>query len=394
MSDYKDFNFDEIEDILKRYSGDTSNSSNIPETSAESVDIKESDNNAVGESDNKAVAESDDKAVDDSRPKLSVKGVSNSSSVSDTKNKPRVSKSDMIKKSPNYDYQEKLRQERIRKNRMTNKILNILLVVFILIFVGSAGYLGYYFYKIRQAENDMNGVKALILPEDEESQSETGEETGEDGQPSGYIDINGVSVLKKYSEIYKSNNEFIGWLKIPDTNVDYPVMYTPEDEQFYLRKNFSKEYSTAGTLFVAAGSDPAAPSDNIIIYGHNMKAGTMFHSLLEYEDEAYYKAHQTIYFDTIFEKHEYEVIAAFRTVISNDEDSFKYYEFFDAQNEQEFNDFVKKAKELTTYNIPATAQYGDKLLTLSTCAYHANSGRYVVIAKMIQDEDDGGAEDK
>ncbi|MCR5213084.1 MAG: class B sortase [Eubacterium sp.] len=292
-------------------------------------------------------------------------------------------------------YQEKLRQERIRKNRMTNKILNILLVLFILIFVGSASYLGYYFYKINQAENDMNDVKSLILTdEDIVSEEEIAETAQETEEASPYIDIDGVSVLKKYSQIYKSNKDFIGWLNIHDTKIDYPVMYTPEDEQLYLRKNFSKEYSTAGTLFLAANSDPVEPSDNIIIYGHNMKAGTMFHTLLEYEDEEFYKAHKNIYFDTIYEKNTYEVIAAFRTVITDEDDSFKYYDFFEAANEEEFNAYVARAKELTPYNIDATASYGDKLLTLSTCAYHADSGRYVVVARRVvedaeEDSDDG-----
>ena len=81
----------------------------------------------------------------------------------------------------------------------------------------------------------------------------------------------------------------------------------------------------------------------------------------------------------------YEVIAAFRTKIDeSDSSSFKYYEFFDADDETEFNAYVDKVKSLTPYNIPETATYGDCLLTLSTCAYHTNEGRYVVVAKKIK----------
>ena len=319
--------------------------------------------------------------------------------------KPRVSRAEIIKQSAQSqkehderrekreqnNYQEKLRKERVKKNKRTNLILNILLVFFILVFVGSGAYLGLYFYRIRKAENSFEDIKKLItedVPDDEGEEDEEGG-TGTHGTGRAHmVDVDGVMVQSKFSQIYKTNKDFIGWLNIPGTKIDYPVMHTPADEEYYLRRDFSGEYSTAGTLFIAAKSDALTPTDNVIIYGHNMKAGTMFHTLLEYEDEEYYQGHKTILFDTISGNAEYEIIAAFRTVITADDSSFKYYEFIDAENEQAFNDYVAKAKELTPYDIPATAEYGDKLLTLSTCAYHANSGRYVVVAKLLVDEEE------
>ena len=200
-----------------------------------------------------------------------------------------------------------------------------------------------------------------------------------------YVEVDGKMILRKYSQLYADNTDFIGWLYIPGTKVGYPVMYTPEDEEFYLRKNYDKEYSTAGSLFVSKYSDVVKPTDNVVIYGHNMKAGTMFHDLLNYQDESYYQEHKTVVFNTIYGNAEYEVIAAFQTNIKEVEDtSFKYYQFFDADTAAEFDEYVNNCKALTPYDIPVTAKYGDKLITLSTCSYHTDEGRYVVVAKRVK----------
>ena len=111
----------------------------------------------------------------------------------------------------------------------------------------------------------------------------------------------------------------------------------------------------------------------------------MFHDLLNYADESYYQEHKTVVFNTIYGNAEYEVIAAFQTNIKEvDDTSFKYYQFFDANDPSEFDEYVNNCKALTPYNIPVTAEYGDKLITLSTCSYHTDEGRYVVVAKRVK----------
>ncbi|MBP3808498.1 MAG: class B sortase [Eubacterium sp.] len=269
-----------------------------------------------------------------------------------------------------------------KKKKRKTAILNTLLVIFILIFLGSGTYLGLYFYKIRKAENSFDDVKKLIK-EDGSKDPETGKK--QDTDFTSYETIEGNLVQSKFADVYTKNPDFIGWLTIPGTNVDYPVMYTPNDEQKYLHMDFNGDYSSSGTLFAAAGSNPLKARDNTLIYGHNMKAGTMFHALLSYESESFYKEHSKITFNTTFEDAEYEVIAAFRTKIDEDDpNSFKYYEFFKAENKEEFDEYVQKVKSLTPYNIEESAVYGENLLTLSTCAYHTNEGRYVVVAKKIK----------
>ena len=277
-----------------------------------------------------------------------------------------------------------------KKKTVKDHILNILLVFFILVFVGSGGYLGYYYWQINRSESRADELEQKIENDDEFATEEFYYATAGDAEMgkealSMYVEVDGKMILRKYYQRYADNTDFIGWLYIPGTKVGYPVMYTPEDEEFYLRKNYDKEYSTAGSLFVSKYSDVVKPTDNVVIYGHNMKAGTMFHDLLNYQDESYYQEHKTVVFNTIYGNAEYEVIAAFQTNIKEVEDtSFKYYQFFDADTAAEFDEYVNNCKALTPYDIPVKAKYCDKLITLSTCSYHTDEGRYVVVAKRVK----------
>ncbi len=269
-------------------------------------------------------------------------------------------------------------------------IYNITMLLLFLVFVSCAIYLFKYFWESKKSEDKVDELKTLIVddepyvePENQGNNSET--DANEEVYTIPYENINGVRVQKKFTEIYKRNNDFVGWLLIQDTPVDYPVVQSMYEEEYYIHKDFDKEYSTAGTLFVDTDSDLLKPSDNIVIYGHNMKTGKMFHCLLDYAEEDFYKEHKYIQFNTIHGNNTYEVIAAFRTKIySKDYNGFKYYKFFDAGSEEEFMNYVNNCKGLTGYDIPTTAQYGDKLITLSTCSYHTDNGRFVVVAKKIK----------
>lgn len=188
-------------------------------------------------------------------------------------------------------------------------------------------------------------------------------------------------ILPKYKELWMRNPELYGWIKIDDTVIDYPVMYTPNDPQKYLHLDFDGASSTSGTIFLDARC--SSESDNSILYGHNMKNQTMFGSILNYKDASYWKAHPVIHFDTLFEEREYEVLAAFFDRVYNTSDTcFKYYNFIKAANETTFNEAVQYYKKNALYDTGVSAQYGDLLLTLSTCAYHTENGRFVVVAKL------------
>ncbi|MGM9550154.1 MAG: class B sortase [Faecousia sp.] len=187
-------------------------------------------------------------------------------------------------------------------------------------------------------------------------------------------------MLEKYAALYEQNPDLFGWLRIEGTAIDYPVMHSPDDPEKYLHTNFAGEYSFGGIPFIdgACTSD----SDNLIIYGHNMLDGSMFRSLMKYQEKTYWQAHPTIHFDTLYEEGEYEVLAAFYDrVYYQNETCFKFYQFIKAADEADFNNAIANFHEKQLYDTGVTAAYGDKLITLVTCAYHVENGRFVVVAR-------------
>lgn len=195
-------------------------------------------------------------------------------------------------------------------------------------------------------------------------------------------------VPNPYAESFLANEDMAGWLVIPGTNVDYPVMWTPEDENYYLYRDFDKKDNTNGSLILDTDSSLNPLTTNLIIHGHNMKSGAMFGNLTDYEDEDYYKDHSQIILYTEECQRNYEIIAVFRSqVYKKTDDVFKFYKFFQADTEEEFYDFYDNIKELSLYDTGVTAEFGDNFITLSTCVYHVENGRFVVVAKEVEPGD-------
>ncbi|MCM1221866.1 MAG: class B sortase, partial [Lachnospiraceae bacterium] len=193
-------------------------------------------------------------------------------------------------------------------------------------------------------------------------------------------------VLDEYKNLLIKNKKLIGWLKIDDTNIDYPVMQTTDNE-YYLDHNTEQEYDKNGSIFMDKDCNVLEPSTNFILYGHHMQNGKMFGKLYLYQDEDYCRNHQYINFDTIYEKNTYQVMYVFYAkVYAETEIVFKYYQFIDANSAQEFDSNMQEMAEMSLYDTGVTAQYGDQLLTLSTCDNQSNDGRFVVVAKKIAKE--------
>lgn len=187
-------------------------------------------------------------------------------------------------------------------------------------------------------------------------------------------------LLPQYQPLFEENPDFFGWLTIPDTKIDYPVMHSPGDPEKYLHADFDGQYSFAGTPFADASCD--LESDNILIYAHNMLDGSMFRSLLNYQEKTYWQKHPAILFNTLYEEQEYEVLAAFYDrVYYKTETCFKFYQFINAADEADFDDAIANFREKSLYDTGVSAAYGDKLITLVTCAYHVDNGRFVVVAR-------------
>lgn len=243
------------------------------------------------------------------------------------------------------------------------------------------------------ADADVETDPAELLPEPEPVQSPepSAEESGQESLPPSQdpaLEPTPEPVSNPYSESFLANEDMAGWLQIPGTDIDYPVMWTPEDEEYYLRRGFDGSRNSNGCLILDTESCLDPLTTNLIIHGHNMKSGAMFGTLMDYEDEDYCREHHTITLYTKECQRNYEVIAVFFSQVYKKTDQvFKFYKFFQAGTAEEFNNFYDNIKALSLYDTGVTAEFGDHFITLSTCAYHVENGRFVVVAKEVESGD-------
>lgn len=272
---------------------------------------------------------------------------------------------------------------------MKKWMYNALLGIFIGVFVISAGWLAVYFIDglvqqsrfdaLAQLKEDVTPRPAVGMVDNQQEETPTQPQLVEVTDPKTG---KALSLLPDFTELYLQNPDLIGWMTIPGTTVDYPVMQTHDDPDYYLYRNFDKENSNRGCLYVWPGYDVAAPSDCITVFGHHMRDGSMFGQLSKFRDADFRAENPYIFFDSLQQLRTYEVMAVFLTTASVGQ-GFSYHEFIDAGSEKEFDAFVSKVKKLQLYDTGVTAQYGDKLLCLSTCEYSQVNGRLVVVAKQV-----------
>jgi len=199
------------------------------------------------------------------------------------------------------------------------------------------------------------------------------------------------SSFAPYIALHEENPDFAGWLTVENTRIDYPVMYTPESPQFYLRRAFDKSWSLSGTPFLGEGCD--MDSDCVIIYGHNMKNGTMFGTLDRYLEEEFWEKSPSLTLTTPTETRSYEIFAAVRCrILSVDEKGFRYYDSAGDLSETEHAALLDWLEENACYQTGIRPAYGEQILLLSTCSYHTEDGRFVVAARRTDEQASGSAQ--
>jgi sortase B len=213
--------------------------------------------------------------------------------------------------------------------------------------------------------------EGIVVPEDPTDPTSSMEDLNEP-----------TAILPEYSGIYLLNTDLVGWISIPDTQVNYPVMQSPDRPDYYLTRDFDGKDNKNGCIYVREQCNVFRPSDNLTIYGHNMRNGNMFHDLHKFRDKSFWEGHKYFTFDTILEHHTYEIVAVFTTTASVGR-GFAYHLFVNAATEEEFDQYVARCKQLALYDTGVTAEYGDKLISLSTCEYSQVNGRLVLVAKRI-----------
>ena len=296
--------------------------------------------------------------------------------VKKTEKRTKTVKKEEKKNLEDYDavMQERIKQELYFQEKKRRRIV----IICSLIAVFCMGYVFFYYYLYERNSNEYEHL-ASLKEEDVSTENNTQVHINytKEEQKKDFV------VLEKYKKLFSQNKSLIGWIKIDDTNIDYPVMQTVNNE-YYLDHNYNQQYDKNGSIFLDKDCDITNPGTNMIIYGHHMKSGRMFGNLKLYSNKSYYEEHPIIQFDTIYEEGRYQIMYVFRSRIYNeDEIVFKYYQFFDVATPEEFDSHMNEMSNLSLYDTGVTATYGDKLITLSTCDNSEQDGRFVVVAKKI-----------
>jgi len=273
---------------------------------------------------------------------------------------------------------------------MKKWMYNALIVVFATVFLVSAGLLAWYYIDSGLQSSRYEDLSQLRGPQPSRP-IPTEPQAGETAPPATEPETVEITdpktggkrtVLKQFENLYPLNTDLVGWLTIPGAAIDYPVMHAPDRTDYYLHRNYDKDYSQRGCLYIREVCDVFAPTDNITIYGHRMRDGSMFARLDMYMEKAFFEQNPYMFFDTLEEQHTYKIMSVFLTTASAGQ-GFAYHEFVVAADEAEFDAFVAECKGLALYDTGVDARHGDKLITLSTCEYSQTNGRLVVVAKRI-----------
>ena len=261
----------------------------------------------------------------------------------------------------------------------------VLLVVLVCIFCGSAFMVGRELYTGRREEAAFRELDALLAaPEPTAAPLPDGETepVTEPEEPVETTESDGI--LPRYRAVYEKNADLYGWVELEGTKLSYPVVCTPEDEEYYLRRDFNGDYARSGVPFLDVRCSPEGHHQ--IVYGHNMKNGTMFSLLEEYEDAGFWREHPEIRFDTLREEGIYEVAAAFHTLAygKNETGVFRWHDYADLSDPEDFAAYADWAERNARYETGVELTPEDELLTLVTCSYGTDNERFVVICRRVK----------
>lgn len=188
-------------------------------------------------------------------------------------------------------------------------------------------------------------------------------------------------MIDEFVEYYNSNPDLIGWLSIPAIDVNLPLMYTPDDMDYYLHKSFDKEESTHGTLFVDC--DGSMNDNTIIVYGHNMKDNSMFGALDLFKDSSFLDDNLVFQVSDLYKVYNYQIVAVvLDKVYSTSDTCFKYYNY-KGNDTTQYEDFVQWMNDKSLNELNLDISKGDNFIVLSTCSYHTEDGRLAIVAKRL-----------
>lgn len=255
----------------------------------------------------------------------------------------------------------------LKKSRfIKNVILNLALAVFII-----CGIILIRITLVDTVKNnaDMDEIQKLIY----------GETIGENSE------IESLEFREKRVDgLINIDSSIKGWIKMKNTPIDYPVVQNRSDADFYLYKNYKKENSRYGSIFVDSKCDLEKGCKNILLHGHSMNNGTMFRSLIELTELDFYKTTPTFTYDMPGKIADWKIISVFRTNTLEEHGEIFEYLRPSFSCDEEFLNYVYQVKIRSLINIPVDVNENDELITLSTCSYEMKDFRTVIVARKVR----------
>ncbi len=259
------------------------------------------------------------------------------------------------------------------KNKKVRIVLIILLVT---IFCASSYYLFSNLREQKKEQKEFEELENIIEVKEETTIEDITIENEEENERN-----NVIYYSIDLSSLKSKNDDLVAWVKIDGTNINYPVM---QNGQYYLKRNFYKNYSSLGTPFLADYCN-LKTSDCLTIYGHHIKSGLMFADLEKYKSFDFYNNHKYITLYTLeneeTKKNIYEICFAFKTTANDN--GFKYYSYNYFLDFEDYNSYINSCKHIELYNTGVETNYGDKFIQLSTCEYSQENGRMVIVARKV-----------
>lgn len=277
------------------------------------------------------------------------------------------------------------KQEIRRRMKLSQWFLNLFLF-------SAVAYLAWYRFDSSRASQKNQELWELAWQTTEENLRESLKGEKEDGKTADNVSgtvsqkegVPEEQYIPGFDALVSVNPEVKGWLSIPGTTLSLPVVQGT-DNSYYLNHDFYGENDRHGTIFIDCEADFENGWKNTVLYGHNMRDGSMFGSLRAYRNEEYYREHPyfVLYLpDAIIE---YEILAVLRNdILPGEEELFQYYDYKQIENEEMFEEYYEEIKEHSLYDIAVEAQYGDELVTLCTCDYGSEDQRLLVVGKKKQ----------
>lgn len=261
-----------------------------------------------------------------------------------------------------------------KKKGSGSRIAIIILIIITILLLCVAGFLGAKYVKLMNASDSYKKLrKQVTVIDDDDDKSDV------------KADSEKASRTIDFSQLEAQNDDVIAWIKVPGTNVDYPVMMAQgnEDTDFYLMHNWDKSYGYPGCIYAEREQDKDFSNFNTILYGHDMKDKSMFSTLHNFYKEDFFKANKTFTIETKDKLYTYKIFAA---TLFDDRHLLKSYDYSTKEGREAFLSDIKNTKnDRTHYDDSVDVSADSRIVTLSTCT-NSETSRFLVIGKLEKEQ--------